>query len=205
MSLRGSRRCLSRRRPDIPLLLVEGAGKAGFLPEIGDRPEQREEPTDHAQLARRPGLPRGDQVALDAVAGGTSRSVLWRPRPCSMAFPCWPAIAGRCRKRSATPGFCSTSLPSTRRRPANCPRPRRSSPGSRRSSAFGTTRPSMERRSQAARERAQQWHPDRLGTRLPRVLRQLVASARPAAGAAMVNLTSDDVYLSWGFIVSARA
>ena len=26
---------LSRRRPDIPLLLVEGAGKASFLPQLG--------------------------------------------------------------------------------------------------------------------------------------------------------------------------
>ena len=40
-----------------------------------------------------------------------------------------------------------------------------------------------ERWSRAARERARQWHPDRFGADLPRVLRQHHPSARPAAGA----------------------
>ncbi len=61
---------LSRRRPDIPLLMVEGVSKASFLPKLGIDPALVKNVHSHAQLARRTAVPCSYQALAHAFADG---------------------------------------------------------------------------------------------------------------------------------------
>ena len=151
---------LARRRPDIPLLLVEGAAAGELSCRIGHRPWQLK----NIKIMPNTPDPRGfyavTRLASDALADGEC-SGLWRWRPCSTAFPSWPAIGAACRRRSATPAFLfdipAKYTPETR----DLPTAEEVEPWVETIIRLWDDAAEYERWSRAARERAQQWHPDR--------------------------------------------
>ena len=95
---------LCRRRPDIPLLMVEGANKAHLLPQLGINL------SGIKNLTVMPTTP--DSRAFLAVTKlllmpslGENPWVWWLSRRCSTASRWWPAIVARCRRPSAMRDF----------------------------------------------------------------------------------------------------
>ncbi len=131
---------LARRRPDIPVLVVEGAARTSYrwllgidlggLKNIKTMPNTPDPRQFYAvtKLLLMPSLmENAGFVAMEAMLNGI------------------PVLASN---RAGLPetigdaGFSFDIPAAIRGRPVTCPRPRRSSPGSRRSSVYGTTRPS---------------------------------------------------------------
>ena len=129
---------LARRRPDIPLLIVEGASKAGSLPKLGIdlsrlknvriMPSTPDPRTFYAvtKLLLMPSLiESAGLVAMEAMTNG---------------IPMLGSNRGGLPETIGDAGFLfdlpARYTPQTR----TCRRPERSRRGSRRSSAFGTTR-----------------------------------------------------------------
>ena len=132
---------LAARRPDIPLLVVEGRSGSGWRNEKG------------INLARLPNVTVWPNTADVRLFYAASRLLimpsLWNESFGLVAaeamingIPVLASNRGRCRRRSATPASSSRSPPVTRPRPATCPRRRKWNLGWRRSYGFGTTRPS---------------------------------------------------------------
>jgi glycosyltransferase involved in cell wall biosynthesis len=149
---------LSRRRPDIPLLLVEGAGKASFLPQLGidlsgvknlrimaNAPDAR---GFHAatKLLLMPSLmENAGLVAMEAMLNG---------------IPVLASNRGGLPETIGDAGFLfdipARYTPETRELPTAA----EVEPWVEAIIRLWNDAAEYERRSQAARERARQWHPD---------------------------------------------
>ena len=158
---------LGRRRPDIPLLVVEGRGKSDALAGL---------PVDLSGLTN---LNRMANTPDPRDFYGVSRAVLmpslWRESlgrvPIEAMANGVPVLAqrpGGCRKLSGTRASCSRSPSGARHRAGWCRLPKKSRPGWPSSSGCGTT-PSFEaeHRRRALAE-ARRWDGERLAEQFER-------------------------------------
>ena len=158
---------LSNRRPDIPLLLVEGASKASFLPKLGidlsglknltiwpNTPDARRIYAASRLILMPSLMENAGCIAMEAMTngipvlasnrGGLPETIGKRPHPHPGPLPegegtNLPHPGPVPEGEGAT---CSTSRRATRLKPATCRRRTKWRSGSRRSSASGTTQPS---------------------------------------------------------------
>jgi len=130
---------LNARRPEIPLLVVEGRGAAGGLARVKLDLSGPAEPAPAAQ----PPQPAGDLPDHAGVAGAVADARVVRAGGAGGAGQRIPVLAS---DRGALPetlgdaGFLFTIPNGTRRRATGCPRRARWRRGWRRSSGSGTTR-----------------------------------------------------------------
>ena len=112
----------------------------------------------------------------------------WRWRRCSTAFPCLASNRGACRRRSATPASCVFDIPA-RYTPEtrDVPTAEEVEPWVETIIRLWDDAAEYERWSRAARERAQQWHPDRLAPVYREFFGSITHQPGPAAGAAGVR------------------
>jgi glycosyltransferase involved in cell wall biosynthesis len=162
---------LSRRRPDIPLLLVEGAGKASFLPKLGidlsgaknlrivpNTPDARGLLAMTRLLLMPSLLENAGLVAMEAMLNGIP--VLASNRG---GLPETVGDAGFLFDIPAKYTLPVTLTLSQGERGISIPTAEEVEPWVETIIRLWDDPAEYERWSRAARERAQQWHPDRLG------------------------------------------
>ncbi len=167
---------LNERRPEIPLLIVEGRGTSEVLAKLPvdlsglanlNRMGNTPDPRDFYLVSRAvlmPSLWRESlgRVAIEAMANG---------------IPVLASDRAPCPRRWATRASFSRSPSAARRPAASCRRPARSLPGSRRSSGCGTTR-SLRPGIAQARAEARRWDWDSVAEMYQRFFEGVGRSAR---------------------------
>ena len=168
---------LGRRRPDIPLLVVEGRGTSDSLARLPvdlsgltnlNRMAKTPEPRDFYRLNR--------VVLMTSLCASRWAGWPWRRWP--TASPCWPVTAAPCPRPWARPGSRSRSPNDTRRRTSRSrPRARRR-PGWRRSNGCGTIPISKPGTAPGAKAEARRWDAGRLPERYEALFRTVGRSSR---------------------------
>ena len=177
---------LDRRRPDIRLLIVEGASKASFLPKLGidlsgvknvrimpNTPDSRQFLVATKILLMPSLMENAGLVAMEAMLNG---------------IPVLASNRGALPETIGDAGFLfdipAKYTPETRDVQVPRPTAEEVEPWVETIIRLWDDAAEYERWSRAARERAQQWHPDRLAPIYREFFSQHKPSARAAAGAA---------------------